>query len=142
MDWEQVATLISRPDPLGPEQAERFLAVLSADVNYADADVGHIQGRDRVREYLAASNKKFPTWSQELIWMQAGDDWAVFETIARGTYVGRGAPSQGIPVMVELCSIARSDDRGLIIRWQDFAGNDVAAQIRAGVRAASTPQPD
>src|SRR5262245_10455143 len=139
MDWENVARLISRPDPLAHAQIERFLATMADNVSFADADVGHIHGRERLREYLHASSQKFPTWSQELIWMQTGDDWGVFETIGRGLYLGRGTPPEGIPVVVELCSIARSDEKGLIVRWQDFAGNDVAGQIRAGVRAASTP---
>jgi hypothetical protein len=83
------------------------------------------------------TRRVFPDWTQEITSIRGGDDWAVFEWIGRGTYLGGESdePGSGAPIEMRGATIVEVDADGLVTRWRDYLDRkEPEEQIRRYLR--------
>lgn len=81
----------------------------------------------------------FPDWTQEIVRIRGGDDWAFFEWIGRATYTPADPEQPGAGARIEMhgASVIEVDAEGLVTSWRDYLDRrEPEQQIRRAARAA------
>jgi SnoaL-like protein len=83
----------------------------------------------------------FPDWTQEIVRIRGGEDWACFEWIGRATYTPADPSLPGAGARIEMhgATVVEVDADGLVTAWRDYLDRkEPEQQIRAAARATPT----